>query len=216
MNERYNNNENDDVLVVQYISNNENDDNSYDIDIDNNINDSSDINKTESNIEDEIKGEDGKKLGISIHNIHKKKDQDKEIKFEKDNDLDDIDYKTYTLNLEENKKRRNQRNISVNQLNKSIKINRPEKKNSNLLYPKTKKVSFNAPRFQYSCKSMIQRVHNFNKTLNINHIISLDNENEIIIESNKDKEKMKNIETIITADEDINIHFIRKKNMKNL
>ena len=62
-----------------------------------------------------------KKIGISVHNIHKKNNKGKSI--EKDNDLNDIDYKKNTLNLRNNKKRRNKTNKTKNKFNKSIEIN---------------------------------------------------------------------------------------------
>ena len=219
-NESHNNKEgNGDAIVVQYLSNKESEDDSYDINANNNINDSFDINKTLSNIEDEIGGKEGKKLGISVHNMHKKNNIDKMVKLEKDNNLDDTDYKNYILNLGENKNRRNQRNLSENKFNKRKKINSPEKKNSNMLYrisPTKRKTSFNDPKIQFSDNSMIQRVHNRNKTLYTNQMISLDNENEINIGKNKDKEKEKNIETIIPIAEEIKIHYNRKKYKKDL
>ena len=51
----------------------------------------------------------------------KKNNKGKSI--EKDNDLNDIDYKKNTLNLRNNKKRRNKTNITQNKFNKSIEIN---------------------------------------------------------------------------------------------
>jgi hypothetical protein len=193
-NENHNNNEeNDDALVVQYLSNKESDDNSYDINADNNINDSFDINKTLSSIEYETEVKRGKKLGISIHNIHKKNNNDKMTKFEKDNDLGKFTYhRNKTLNLGENKNRRNQRKISEEKINNRIKINSPEKRNLNKLSeisPKKKKISFKEPIVQHSDKSMIKSVYIRNKNLNINQNISLDNEKEINIEKNKKKRK---------------------------
>ena len=52
INERNNNKENDDALVIQYLNNNKSSDNSDNINDDNNINDINDINKTFYNIED--------------------------------------------------------------------------------------------------------------------------------------------------------------------
>jgi hypothetical protein len=228
------NNENDDALVVQYSCKNESSDNSYIFNLDNNINDSSDINKTESNIEDEFEKEgkeDKKKLGISIHKTNKENNNNKVIRFEKNSndDLDDnIDYKNKTLNLGDKKSRINQINLLENRLNKSIKLNSPEKKNSNMLprvYPQKKKISFNEPlRFrsknniktQNFDDSMIRTAYNNNNKLNINKINSMDNENEINIERNEDEDKGKYIETITPLDEDVKIHNNRKLNKKSL
>ena len=222
----YHNNENDDALVVQYSSKNESNDNSNSLNEDNFINDSSEINKTESNIEDDFEKEDRKKLGITIHNTNKGNNNDKIIKFEKDSyeDLDGISYKNKTLNLGDKKSKRN---ILENKLNKSIRINSPEKKNSNMLprvYPQKKKISFNEPmrlrsnniiKIQNSDKSIIKTAYfiNSNKKVNINKINSLDNENEINLD-NKDREKY--IETITPIDEDIKIHNNKKFNKKSL
>jgi len=212
-NKTHNNNENDDILFVQCLNNNKGDDNSYDINVDSNINDSSDINKTESNIENEIEGKE-RNVGISVHNIHKKNDNDKII-FGKERfkELHYIDDKNKTINLEGNKNRKNQRIFLKNKLNKIIKINSPEKKNSNMLYrisPTKRKSSFNEPTIQYFDKAMVGRVHNRNKILN--QMILLDNENEINTDENKEKE---NKETIVQFGEDIKIHKNRKKYLKD-
>jgi len=230
--ERYNNHENDDALIVKYLSNENSSDNSNNVNADNSINDSSDINKTESYIDYDIDGKDKKKLGISVHKMRKKNVKDRY------DDLNDINYKNNTLSLEQNKSRRNQRNLFQNQLNKSIKFNSPDKKHSNLLFnspdkkhsnllysvsPKKRKVSFNEPTVQYSNKSMIRSLHNHNKTLNLNQMITLDNEDEIDIdmEENKDKDKdivkdKENKETIIPVDVDFKVHNSKKKYMKNV
>ena len=209
-NKTHNNNENDDTLVVQYLNNNKGDDNSYDINVNNNLNDSSNMSNTESNIDNEIEGRDRRNLGISVHNIHNKNDNDNIIKFGKDRykELNYIDNKNKTINLEENKNRKNQRDFLKNKLNKYIKINSPEKKNSNMLYrisPTKRKSSSNITTIQYLGKVMVGRVHN--------RIISLDNENEINIDENKEKE---NKETIVQLGEDIKIHKNRKKYLKYL
>ena len=204
-NKTHNNNENDDTLVVQYLNNNKGDDKSYDINVNNNLNDSSNMSNTESNIDNEIEGRDRRNLGISVHNIHNKNDNDNIIKFGKDRykELNYIDNKNKTINLEENKNRKNQRDFLKNKLNKYIKINSPEKKNSNMLYrisPTKRKSSSNITTIQYLGKVMVGRVHN--------RMISLDNENEINIDENKEKE---NKETIVQLGEDIKIHKNRKK-----
>ena len=218
-NESHNNEENDDILVVQYLSNKESEENSYDYNVDNNINDSIDINKTESNIEDEPEGKKEKKVGISIHKINKKNKNNKMVKFEKDNDLDDfIYYRNKELNLEEKKSKGNQRNILENQINHSIKINSLEKRNLNQLSTnslKKRKISFNEPSIHHSDKLVVRSIYNPNNNLKINQIISLDDESEINIEKNKEKEKY--IETIIPVDKDIKFNNNkRKKNMKGL
>jgi len=221
-NERYNKNnkhEHDDVLVVQYLSNSQSSNNSNDINADNIINDNYDLNKTESNIDDD-ENKDRKKLGISVHNIHKKNNKEKTDKFEKDrfDDLNDINYKNATLNLGENKSRKSKGNLLQNKLNKNIKVNSPEKKNSNLLYsisPQKRKISFNDhPKFEYSNKSMIRSLHNRNKTLNINRMILFDDKNEINIEEHNDNDNNKgqeNIESIIQLEMDNKAHNNKKK-----
>ena len=231
------NNENDDALVVQYSNENENEsnDNSYIFNLDYNINDSSDINKTESNIEDEYEKEgkeDKKKFGITIHKKNKENNNNKITRFEKNNYdvLEDIDYKNKTLILGDKKSKKNQINLLENKLNKNINLNNPKKYNSNIIiprvYPKKNKISFNEPirvrsnniiKIQNSDKSMIQTAYNNNnKKLNISKNNSLDNENEINIERNEDENRGKYIETITQVGEDIKIHNKRKMNKKTL
>ena len=224
---------------MKYSNENENEsnDNSYIFNLDYNINDSSDINKTESNIEDEYEKEgieDKKKLGITIHKTTKENNNNKIIRFEKNNydDLEDIDYKNKTLILGDKKSKKNQINLLENKLNKNIKLNNPKKYYSNIIiprvYPKKNKISFNEPirvrsnniiKIQNSDKSMIQTAYNTdnnNKKLNISKNNSLDNENEINIERNEDEDRGKYIETITQVGEDIKIHNKRKMNKKTL
>jgi hypothetical protein len=227
------NHENDDALVVHYSSKNESNDNSNSLNIDSNIIcDSSDINKTESNIENEFEKEgkeNKKKLGISIQKTNKENNNDKIIRFEKNinDDLDTIDYNNKTLNLGDKKSRRNQINLLENKLNKSIRLNSLERHNSNILssvYPKKKKILFNEPKkfrssnnniiIQNFDNSMIRTTYNNNRKLNLNKVNSLDNENEIKKERIEDKDREKNIETLTQADEDIKININRKLNKK--
>ena len=197
---------------------NESNNNSYNKE--NSINDSSDIDKTESNIEDEFGKENKKKLGISIHNINKENNNDNIFRLNKDiyDEIDSFDFKNKTLNLGDKKGRINLRYLSENKLNKSIKLNSQLENNYNII-PRKKKISFKEPirmrsnnnmKNKNSDKSMMLTAYNSSKKLKIN---SLDNENEI----NEDKDKEKNKATIISVDEDnIIIHNNRKLNKKSL